>query len=160
MMFPDGVNFPSFGLRRFLMASISISCPAGPWDGRRVAWTSSVSLTRFVWAVQHGIGVGPRAECSRAAMAVWIRKLDVSTSRAEDDSASPITNEYMLDWLVTFVRLGWTPREVLVWFFPVFGDLLFMMIFDVDEEGRLLRHLLICNALYMYFVLCASFMGV
>ena len=101
-----------------------------------MAWTSSVSLTRFVWDVQHGSGVGPRAECSRAALAVWIiRKLDVSTSRAEFDSASPSTDESVLDWLVTYVRLGCTPREVLVWFLPVFGDLLFKIISIVDEEG-------------------------
>ena len=117
------------------MAFVSISRPVGPWDGRRVAWTSSVSLTGFVWAVHHGSGVGPRAECSRAALSVLIRKLDVSTTRAENGSASDNTNESMLDWLVTSVRLGWTPREVLVWFFPVFGDHLFKMTFGVDEEG-------------------------
>jgi hypothetical protein len=61
--------------------------------------------------------------------------LDISTSRVEDDSALPNADESMLDWLVTYVRLGWTPREVMVWFFPVFGDLLFEMISDVDEEG-------------------------
>jgi len=52
------------------MASVSISRPARPWDERRVALTSSVSLTRFVWAVHHGSGVGPRAECSRVVLAV------------------------------------------------------------------------------------------
>ena len=52
------------------MAYVSICRRDGPWDGRRVAWTSSVSLTKFVLAVHHGYGVGPRAECSRYALAV------------------------------------------------------------------------------------------
>ena len=52
------------------MPSILIPRLVGPWDGRRVAWTSSVSLTRFEWAVQYGVGVGNehRADCSRAAV--------------------------------------------------------------------------------------------
>jgi hypothetical protein len=48
------------------------------------------------------VGSEPRADCSRAAVAVWIRKLNVSTSRAEDDSTPPSADESMLDWLVTF----------------------------------------------------------
>jgi hypothetical protein len=79
--------------------------------------------------------LGPLAECSRAALAVRLWKLDLSSSKAEDDSSLPSADESMLDQLVTSVRLGWTPREVLVWFFPVFGDLLFMMISYVDEGG-------------------------
>jgi hypothetical protein len=125
LLFPGGGVSPSFGLSRFSSVCMSfdyIPRPGGPWDGRCVALTLSVSLYRFVWAVQHGDGVGsmPRADCSRAGLGVWIRKLDVSTSRAEDDSTPPKANESMLDWLVTFVRFGWTPREVLVCFFPDF----------------------------------------
>ena len=102
------------------MAFVSISRPVGPWDGRRVAWTSFVALTRFVWAVQYGAGMGdgPRASFSRAAMAVWIRKLNVARSRGEGVPTSPSADEALLDWLVTPVRFGWTPREVLVCFFP------------------------------------------
>ncbi len=87
-----------------------------------MAWTSSVSLSRFVWAVHLGAraGSGPRADYSHAALAIWIRKLTVSAARAEGDSSVPNADETMLDWLVTFVRHGWTPREVLVWFFSVF----------------------------------------
>jgi len=131
MLFQGVVRSLSLTLRRFSLAYGSMSRPVG----RRVAWTSSVSLTRFVWVIQHGSGLGPRAECSRAALAVWLRKLDLSTSRAEDDPSPPSAEESMLDWLVASVRLGWTPREVLAWFFTVFGDLLYLMISDVGEEG-------------------------
>ena len=108
-----------------------------PWGGRRVSWTSFVALSRFVWAVQYGarVGDGPRASCSRVAPAVRIRKLKVTSSRGEDFSTSPNADEIMLDWLVTSVRFGWTPREVLVCFFPVFGDILFLLISDIEEEG-------------------------
>ena len=101
------------------MAFVSISRPAGLWDGRRVAWTSFVTLSRVVWAVQYGVGVGdgPRARCGRATLAVWIRKLNVTSPRGDDFPTSPSADEAMLDLLVTFVRFGWTPREVLVWFF-------------------------------------------
>ncbi len=34
--------------------------------------------------------------------------------RGEDVLTSPSADEAMLDWLVTFVRFGWTPREVMV----------------------------------------------
>ena len=100
------------------MASVSFISPAESWDGRRVAWTSSVALTRFVWAVQYGVGVGdrPRVSCSRATLAVWIRKLKVVNPRGADVPTSPSADEAKLVWLVTSVRFGWTPREVLVWF--------------------------------------------
>ena len=78
-------------------------------------------------------GLEPSAECDRAALAVWLRKLDLSPSRSEDDLSLPSADEAMLVWLVTSVRLGWTPREVLIWLFPVFGDLLFPMISDLSE---------------------------
>ena len=82
-----------------------------------------MALTRFVWAVLYGVGVGdgPCVSCSRAALAVWIRELNVASPRGEDIPISSNADEAMLDWLVTSVRFGWTPREVLVWFFPVFG---------------------------------------
>ena len=119
------------------MAFVSISRPAGPRDGRRVAWTSYVALSGFVWAVQYGarVGDGPRVSCSRAALAVWIRKLNVTSPMGEDFPISPNADEAMLDWLVTSVRFGWTPQEVMLWFFLAFGDLLFQMISDIEEEG-------------------------
>ena len=118
---PCDRNSLILGLGSFLlacMASVSLSCSAESWDGHRVAWTSYVALTKFVRAVQYGAGVGngPRVSCSRAALAVWIRKLKVVNPRSSDVPSSPSADEAMLDWLVTFVRFGWTPREVLVWF--------------------------------------------
>ena len=55
--------------------------------------------------------------------------------RGDEVPSSPSVDEAMLDWLVTFVRCGWTPRKVLIWFFPVFGDLLLHMISD-DDVGE------------------------
>ena len=88
-----------------------------------------------MWAVRLGSGLGPRAECDRAALAVWLRKLDLSAPRDGGGLPPPSADEAMLDWLVSSVRLGWTPREVMIWFFPDFGDLLFDMISDVSEEA-------------------------
>jgi len=103
-----------------------------PGDGRRWSWTASVALTRFVWAVQHGavVGDGPRGSCNRATLAVWIRKLHVTSPRGDEVPSSPSVDDAMLDWLVSSVRCGWTPCEVLIWFFPVFWELLFHMISD------------------------------
>ena len=83
-----------------------VGLPDGPRDGRRVAWTSSIVLSRFVLAIQLGarVGSGPRAECNRAALAVWIQKLDVSATWAEGGAPASSVNEAMLDWLVTSVR--------------------------------------------------------
>ncbi len=81
------------------------------------------------------MGIGPRVECCRAALAVWIRKLEVSAIGSESGAPASSADEAMLDWLVVFERCGWTPREVLAWFFPAFGDLLFHMISDIVEEG-------------------------
>ena len=116
------------------MTSVPFALSAESWAGRRGSWTSSVSLTRVVWAVHHGdvVGDGPRGSCSRAALAVWIRKLNVASPRGDYVPSSPSADEAMLDLLVSSVRCGWTPREVLIWIFPVFGDLLFHMISD-DE---------------------------
>jgi len=100
------------------MTSVPFDLSAEPWTGRRGSWTSSVSLTRSVWAVQHGDVVedGSRVSFSRAALAVWIRKLSVASPRGDEVSSSPKADEAMLDWLVISVRCGWTPREVLYGF--------------------------------------------
>ncbi len=81
------------------MSSSPFAISAEPWDGRREYWTSSVALTRFVWAVQHGAvaGEGPRGICSRAALAVWIRKLHVASPRGDEVLSSPSVDEAMLD---------------------------------------------------------------
>ncbi len=87
-----------------------------------------------MWAVQHGVvvGDGPRGNCSRAALAVWVRWLHIASTRGDEVSSSPSAEEAMLDWLVTYVRGGLTPRDVLTWFPPVFGDLFFHIISDAD----------------------------
>ena len=107
---------------------------AGSWP--RVPWTSSVALHRFVWAIQLDVGVssGPRSDCDRAALSVWLRKLDISVCGSESGTLASSSDEQMLDWLVASVRGGMTPKGVLLWFFPVFGDLLFCMINECVEE--------------------------
>ncbi len=118
------------------MSSDYVDLPHGAGSGPRVPWTSSIALSRFVWAVHLGSGVcsGPRLECSRAALSVWKRKMDISANECETGAPAPRADEALLDCLVVSVRRGWTPMEVLVWFFPVFGSLLFHMISDSVEE--------------------------
>ena len=105
------------------------SCPRRPR-------TSFVSLHRFVWALQLGVGLGsgPRLECRRAALVFWLQKLDISVTTSESEAPESSSDEEMPGWLVASVRSGWTPRVVLTWFFLVFGDLLFQMISDSVEE--------------------------
>ena len=78
-----------------------------------------------------------RVVLGRAAMAIWLgglelREFGVGLESLESPGALN-SNERMLDWIVTSVKRGWTPREVLLWVFPSFGGLLFDMIFD--ESG-------------------------
>ena len=73
-------------------------------------------------------------EYNRAALAVWIRKLDISANVIESGAHASNAVEDMLDWLVVPARCGWTPHEVLTCFFPVFGDLLFHLITNSFEE--------------------------
>ncbi len=82
-----------------------------------------------------GVGNGSRVEFSRAALAGWVRRLDASANVSDSGAPSSIANEAMLDWLVVYVRCGWTPMEVPFWLFPTFGDLLFEMVLDSVEEG-------------------------
>ncbi len=107
---------------------------AGSWP--RAPWTSSVALHRFVWAIQLdvGVGTGPRSDCDRAALSVWLRKLEISVGESESGAPASSPDEEMLDWLVALVRRGMILRGVLLWFFPVFGDLLYYMINECVEE--------------------------
>jgi hypothetical protein len=104
------------------MSSDSIGLPRGAGSGFRVPWVSSIALSRFVLAVHLGVGVGsgPLLECCRAALAVWIRKLNISACGSEGGAPASSADKAMLDWLVLSGRSGWTPKEVLVWFFPFF----------------------------------------
>ena len=82
------------------------------------------------------MGSSPRVECCRVGLSVWIRKLvDVSANGSESGAPTPSADEAMLEWVVLYVRYGWTPKEVMVLFFPPFGDMLFQMISDNVEEG-------------------------
>jgi hypothetical protein len=53
-------------------------------------------------------------------LAIWIRKLDISVIGSEGGAPVSSEDEEMLDGLVVSVRRGWTPKEVMIWFFPVF----------------------------------------
>jgi hypothetical protein len=90
------------------MSSAFVGLPDGPKNVRRVPWTSWIALPRFVWTVRLGVGVGigPRAECMRAALAVWARKLDVSADGSDTGALASSADEAMLDLLVEFVRCG------------------------------------------------------
>ena len=61
----------------------------------RVPWTSSVSLHRFDWAIQLGVGVGngPRSDCGRASLSIWLRKLDISASGSESGAPGSSPDE-------------------------------------------------------------------
>jgi hypothetical protein len=59
-----------------------------------------------------------------------LRKLDIRVCGESSSLDVPSVDEGMLDWLVLSIRSGWTPKEILVWIFPVFGALLFDLIRD------------------------------
>ena len=86
-------------------------------------WNSSVSLNRFVWAIQLDmcVGIGSRSDCGRAALYIWLRKLDLSVSGSESGAPAASLDEQMLDWLVALVRGGVIPKGVLLWFFRSLG---------------------------------------
>ncbi len=46
---------------------------------------------------------------------------------------APSADERMMDWIVSSVMSGWTPREVMLWIFPRFGGMLFDLV--RDESG-------------------------
>ena len=130
---------PCVGSRRSAidrMASESVFLPCVAGSCPRCPWTSSISLHRFVWALHldAGLGSSPRLECRRAALAVWLHKLDISVNGSESGAPASSPDEEMLDWLVVSVRSGWTPRAVMTCFFPVFRGLVVQMISDHAEE--------------------------
>ena len=104
------------------MASDSVVLPPSAGIGPHIPWTSSVALHRFVWAIQLGVGLGSgsRLECRRAALVVWLRKLDISVSGSEIGAPVLSADEEMLDWIVAFIRNSWTPLEILIWYFQFF----------------------------------------
>ena len=97
-----GGTSPGLLLERLALAFLSASfvgLPGGPASGRRVPWTSSIALSRFVWAIQLSDGVlsGPRMECCRTALEVMIRKFDVSTNGSESGALASSDDEAMFD---------------------------------------------------------------
>ncbi len=120
---------------RIVMSFVVVVPPSGSEDVRRVPWTSSSALHRFVWVVylDVGVGSGPRVDCSRAA--VWTRKLKIVVPVSENGAPAPSADEAMFFWIVVSVRCGWAPKGVLVWFLPSFGELLCQIIMEgVGEE--------------------------
>ena len=105
------------------MSSDSVVLPLGAGSGPRIPWTFLVAMHRYVWAIQLGVGLGsgPRLDCRRAALAVWLRKLDISVGGSESGAPVSSPDEEMLDWLVASVRKGWNPKEVLICFLPSFS---------------------------------------
>jgi hypothetical protein len=83
----------------YLFASDSVVLPHGARSCPRLPWTSSIALHRFVWAIHSGVGLGcgPRSECRRAALVVWLRKLEVSVSGSESGAPVSSADEEMLD---------------------------------------------------------------
>jgi hypothetical protein len=90
------------------MSSGSVDLPLGAWSSPRAPRTFSIALSRFVWAVQldAGVGIGPRLECCRVALAVWIRNLDISAIGSEGGAPASSSDEAILDWLVVSVLSG------------------------------------------------------
>ena len=78
----------------------------------------------------------------RAALAVWLGKLDLCDLGEGDSPDVPGADERMMNWIVLSVKSGWTPGEVLLWLFPSLRDTLFDMI--RDETGSTLA--LFCAA--------------
>jgi hypothetical protein len=128
--------FPEFFIRVAMSSTVAVYLGES-MVARQVSWTSAVSLFRFVWAVQQdsGVGSGPRSDSSRVALAVWIRKLDVIAIDSGSGAPASSTHEAMLNWFFTSLRCGCTPKDVMVWLFPVFDDLFFQTIMDGDVEG-------------------------
>ncbi len=68
---------------------------------------------------------------SRAALASCIGGLDLRDLRESGSRVATSDDEGLQDWIVVFVRRGWTPKVVLTWIFPRFGGLLFDLALDV-----------------------------
>ena len=104
-------------------------------EAGRDSWASSNSFYRFVWAVKRGClsRFALHAFPDRAALALWIRGLDLRNFREGGSPGALSGDERMLDWIVLSVRSGWTPGEVLLWIFPSFEGMLFEL--AIDELG-------------------------
>ena len=95
--------------------------------------SSSAALYRFVLVVKRQClsRFVLHAVPGHAALASWIRGLDLREFRESGYRVASNDDEGLLDWIVLSVRRGWTPKEVLTWIFPCFGGLLFDLALDV-----------------------------
>ena len=57
------------------------------------------------------MGSGPQSDFNRTALAVWIRKLDVLAVHSGSGAPASSADEVVIDWIVAFVRCGWTPGD-------------------------------------------------
>jgi len=96
------------------------------------SWTTCASLHIFAWVVRRcGLSASAlQAVLGRAALSVWLSKLEIRVGGEGDPSDAPNADEGMLYWLVLSMESAWTPREVLMWMFPCFWGILFDMIKD------------------------------
>ncbi len=81
------------------MSFVVVVPPTGYENVRRVPWASSSPLQIFVWVVQLSVGVGsgPLMACIRAALAIWVRKLEIVVPVFENGAPASSADEAMLD---------------------------------------------------------------
>jgi hypothetical protein len=64
---------------------------------------------------------------------MWLGGMDLCGFGVCKYPDAPSADERMMDWIVSSVKSGWTPREVMLWTFPSFGGMLFYLV--RDESG-------------------------
>ena len=137
-----GSLFSLYGLS-FLRSSLGVSMSSAtvpslpdpaPEDARG-SWASCGALRRFTWAVRRcGLSSSVlHAVPRRSALAVWLCNLDLWSWVEEVPPGVLNADDGMLDWIVSSVKSGNTPKEVLVWIFPSFEG----HFFDLIKGGGL-----------------------
>jgi hypothetical protein len=74
------------------------------------SWISRLALHKFAWDVRCG-GLSPsalQASPARAALFVWVGKLEIQVGGEGGSSGNSSSDEDTLDWLVLSVESGWT----------------------------------------------------
>ena len=62
---------------------------------------------------------------------MWLGELDLRDLGEVESPDAPNADERMLDLIVLSEKSGWTPKEVMLWIFPIFLCLMFDLIRDV-----------------------------
>jgi hypothetical protein len=109
-------------LARVFMSSTYVVLSVGSEDVRRVPCLDLLEC------IEH-ICLGYPSSCglhSRGHV-VLCSKVEHSGPYSENGASTSSADEAMLDWLVVSVRCEWTPKEVPVWFSPIFCALLYHM---------------------------------